>query len=112
MCVEEEGFWGGASSIILQLMDHTAPLIYLPLQGVERDRLLSGSASVLILAFLFRGWMDASVQPGTRCIDHGARREARLLRASVSDAARRLHPGFIQGGLSWELDEGLRKLLQ
>lgn len=53
MCVEEGGWLGGASSIIHQLMDHAAPLIYLPPQGVERDLLLSGSASVLILAFLF-----------------------------------------------------------
>lgn len=55
MCVEEEGdgkaLGGGVSSIIHQLMDQTAPLIYLTLQGAERGLLLSGSASVFMLTF-------------------------------------------------------------
>lgn len=54
MCVEEEGdgkaIGLGVSSIIHQLMDQTARLIYLTLQDAERD-LLSGSASVLMLTF-------------------------------------------------------------
>lgn len=55
MCVEEEGdgkaIGLGVSSIICQLMDQTARLIYLTLQDAERDLLLSGSASVLMLTF-------------------------------------------------------------
>lgn len=55
MCVEEEGdgkaIGLGVSSIIHQLMDQTARLIYLTLQGAERDLPLSGSASALMLEF-------------------------------------------------------------
>lgn len=56
MCVEEEGdgkaIRGGVTSITHQLIDHAPPLlIYLTLQGAERDLLLSGSASVLMLTF-------------------------------------------------------------
>lgn len=57
MCVEEEedgkAIEGGVTSITHQLIDHPPPplLIYLTLQGAERDLLLSGSASVLMLTF-------------------------------------------------------------
>lgn len=40
---------GGVGSIIHQLTDQTARPIYLTLQGAERDLLLSGSASLLVL---------------------------------------------------------------
>lgn len=84
MCVEEEGdgkaIGGGVSSIIHQLMDQTAPPIYLTLQGAERDLLLSGPASLfmlpspsfspLSLCTPSWGWMKVSVQPGAQRIDH------------------------------------------
>lgn len=83
MCVEEEGggkaLGGGVSSIIHQLMDQPAPLIYLILQGAERLLLLAGSRcshfrpslSCPSILSLFWGWMNASAQPGCQYIDHG-----------------------------------------
>ena len=88
MCVEEEGggkaLGGGVSSIIHQLMDQPAPLIYLTLQGAERLLLLSGSRcshfrpslSCPSILSLFWGWMNASAQPGCQCIDQGCRGRA------------------------------------
>lgn len=85
MCVEEEGdgkaIRGGVTSITHQLIDHPPPP-YLSHSAGRWERssslwlcfCLDAYISIFLpsipLYSLFSGWMNASVQPGTRCIHH------------------------------------------